>query len=233
MRIFCLLLFFVFPAGNLWAQPRIGIVKDNSGALAHVTITNIHSGEVIITDTTGKFLIQAAAGQLLEFRKVGYETARFRVSAGHIPYYSIQLNPGYKSPSNPNSQEIFDFYQDSLRNRNYWKKELDFPLVTGWRAIQSPFSAMSKLNQQMILFQKEYRWLEEMKYVDSRFNKKLIQNITGLTADSVASYMQIYRPSYEFARNLKDYEMLSYIRQTAEIWRRKMRSRTSTSRSGG
>lgn len=233
MRLFLFLFFLLLPGTALFAQIRAGIVKDANGPLANVTVSNIHSNEVVITDNTGSFKIMASAGQLLEFKKMGYEVARFRVSAGNVPFYSIQLTPGYQQLDDVEVRGKYnDFYHDSVRNRDYFKKELNYPVVTGWRAIQSPFSAMSKTNRQMIAFQKEYRWLEEMKYVDYNFNLKIITNVTGLKGDSAIAYMQAFRPSYEQMHSMKEYEVLSYIRQTAEIWRRRMRSRAGHSRGG-
>lgn len=234
MRLLFFLLLLLLPSAAILAQIRTGIVKDANGPLANVTVSNIYTNEVVITDRTGDFKIMASPGQLLEFRKVGYEVARFRTSAGNVPFYSIQLTPGYQQLDEIEIRSKYnDFYHDSLRYHDYFKKQLNYPVVTGWRAIQSPFSAMSKTNQQMIAFQKEYKWLEQMKYVDYNFNEKVITNVSGLKGDSAIAYMQAFRPSYEQIRGMKEYEVLSYIRHTAEIWRKKMRSRTSTSRSGG
>lgn len=216
------------------AQVRSGIVKDDNLPLAGVAVSNIYTDEIVLTDGTGKFNITAAPGQLLEFRKMGYELVRVRIGAGNVPYYSIVLRHSFQALDEVVVKGKYtDFFHDSLRYRDYYKKQLDFPVVTGWRAIQSPFTAMSKMNQQMIHFQKEYRWLEEMKYVDYYFNEKLITNITGLKGDSAIAYMQAFRQNYDMIRGMKEYETLNYIRHTAEIWRKRMKSRTGNSRSGG
>ena len=81
-----LLNLFCFPA---IAQTIRGEVLDvdNKKPLTGVEILNIYTMLNISNDNQGAFIIAASGGQLLEFKKPGYKTARVRVPQGYIPSY--------------------------------------------------------------------------------------------------------------------------------------------------
>src|ERR1700744_5327738 len=71
------------------------IDKEDKKPVDNVDIINIYTGFDMQTDNEGKFFIAASKGQLLEFRKMGYKTARVRVPDGYIPsYFKIILQKG-------------------------------------------------------------------------------------------------------------------------------------------
>lgn len=236
MRALATLLTLLLTASYLHAQSITGSVTDAAGgaALADVIIQNIHTQSTVTTGADGAFSIAAGPGQLVEFRKMGYKTARLRLSSSHIPFYRIILETGVQELEGVEVREHHsDYKHDSLRYRAYFKKQLEFPVLTGWRAIQSPFSAMGKTNKQMLSFRREYEWFERQKYVDYTFNEKLIANLTGLKGDSAIAYMRQYRPSYEMLRSMPEYDYFSYIKRTVSIWRTRQRLGPSRSRGGG
>ena len=144
------------------------------------------------------------------------------------------MEPGVHELEGVELREHFsDYKHDSMRYRIAFKKQLDYQTVTGWRAFQSPFSALGKTNQQMISFQKEYEWLERQKFVDYTFNEKLIANLTGLKGDSALKYMKQYRPSYEMLRSMPEYDYFAYVKKTVAMWRQRQRLGPSNSRGGG
>jgi hypothetical protein len=218
------------------AQRISGIVVDMNGApMSDVGIQNIHSEERMLTGVDGRFSIGAKAGQLVEFHKIGYRTARTRIGAGALPpFYKIILEPGVQELSEVQVRDRFqDFRHDSLYYHELFKKQIDYPVLTGWRAFQSPFSALGKTNQNMLRFQKEYAWLEQQKYIDYTFNEKLIAQLTGLKGDSAQQYMRRFRPSYELLRAMPEYDFFSYVKQTVQIWRDRQRFGPGNSRGSG
>lgn len=231
-----LVLLFLLPV-SVMAQQRIsGTVADAAGVpLAQVAVQNIHSGEALLSDVQGHFAVAVRAGQLIEFRRIGYKTARVRIGAGTLPpFYRILLEPGVQELQEVEVRNHFtDFKHDSLRYRALFKKQLEYQTVTGWRAFQSPFSALSKTNQQMIRFQEQYAWLEEQKFVDFNFNERLIGQLTGLRGDSATAYMRRFRPSYDMVRGMQQYDYFSYIKQTADLWRRRQKMGPSNGRGSG
>lgn len=236
MRLLAALFFLLLSPLLLRAQQMVGIVSDMSGGpLPDVAIQNIHTNKGFITGNDGRFTMEVKAGQLVEFRSMGYKTARVRISSGNLPpFYRIMLEPGIQElPGIEVHKRFTDFKHDSIYYREYFKKQLEQPVATGWRAVQSPFTALSKSNRQLVRFREEYAWLEQQKYMEYTFSEKLVAQLTGLKGDSAQAYIQRFRPSYEALRTMPEYDLFSYIKQTAEIWRERQRRRSNSRGSGG
>lgn len=205
---------------GLFAQSIVGVVVDNvtKKPINDVNIDNTFTGFGMLTDDQGKFFITAAKGQLLEFRKPGYKTVRVRIPNGDVPpYFKIIMEPGpiVLQPY----QYASKYTADSIRNRALYSHELDKPKLSGFSAIAHPFDAMSKTNREIWAFQEDYKETEKEKFVDDKFSPQVVNQLTGLTGDSLATYMRRYRPTYEQARGMSDYSFYSYIKQMAAKYR--------------
>jgi hypothetical protein len=234
MRLLALFLLLMMPLA-VCAQSIRGVVSSGSaGPLKGVSIENIHSGAKTLTEADGHFSMAVKPGQLVEFHKQGYKTARVRIGGSVAPFYRIILEPGVQAlPEVSASSGFKTFQEDSLYYHRLFKKQIEYPVLTGWRAFQSPFTALGKSNQDMIRFQQEYAWIEQQKFIDYAFNEKLVAQLTGLRGDSARAYMERYRPSYEMLRAMPEYDFFSYVKATDEIWRERQRMNRSRSRSAG
>ncbi len=237
MRIFAtlfLLLAACVPGG---AQIINGIVREaaaGGGPLGEVQITNIHTGQELVSGADGSFSMKASVGQLIEFRKPGYQVGRLRVVTNEVKYYNMALETIiHELPGVAVRSFHTDFQSDSIKYHTLYKKQLNTEPVTGWRAVQSPFTALSRDNRNLIRFQHEFEFLEHQKYVDYTFNDRLITSLTGLSGDSLRIYARQFRPSYEALRAMKEYDLFRYIKQTVTIWRQRQRFGPAGSRGGG
>jgi len=205
------------------AQEIRGVVSDmtNRLPLADVFIENIHTGETMMTDSTGQFAVRVAKGQLVEFRKTGYKTERARIPEGALPpFFKVFLEQSpVELPEYVVQQPGLDWKKDSLRYYETYKHVLSIPQFSTLDAIQHPFSALSKRNRQIWAFQREYSWFEQEKYVDYVFNERIVGNLTGLKGDSVQAYLRMFRPTYEQLRQLREYDFFTYIRNSVMQYR--------------
>jgi len=196
---------------------------DTKKPVSGVEIQNIYTLLDITTDDQGTFIIAANSGQLLEFKKPGYKTARVRVPQGYVPpYFRILIKKGI----NEIDQEIiavhnnrYDYREDSIRYHELYKTALDFPKLSGLEVVQSPFSALSKKNREIWQFQDDYKEFEKEKYIDKTFNEELVTKFTGLKGDSLRYFMRRYRPSYEQLKTMNDYTFYNYIKASAHRYR--------------
>lgn len=226
--IYSILIVLCFLPGSIMAQTIIsGIILDRktNEPAPFVAYENIHTHQGGMTDSTGTFSLQVEKGQLIEFYKMGYKTARVRIPAGAIPpYFKIQIEEGALELR---EVQVYDRYRnyrnDSLRNYELYKNAINYQKLSGYQAIQHPFTALSKHYRQIMSFQREYAFLEEMRYVDYNFNEKIITQLTGLTGDSLNRYMHRFRPSYQEIRSMPEYYFYAYIKETVAIWRRQQR----------
>ncbi len=214
----------LFSSVHVFAQAIHGQVVDMQGGatLQDVSIHNVHTDKSAASDKGGNFAIDAAEGQLVEFRKAGYRTQRIRLPKGNLPVFKVYLEKGTDGPimqseygAAPTARE------DSLKYAALYKKELEFPRLKGYQAIQHPFSALSKKNQQIWAFQQEFDFYQQQKYIDYTFNAPLVTSLTGLTGDSLQTYMQMFRPTYQQLRTLGEYNFYSYIKHTVTLYRRR------------
>jgi len=203
------------------AQKITGVIADMQTGLplGDVAIRNVNTGTGINTDSLGRFSINVAADQLIEFYKAGYKMEKVRVPIGILPpFFKIFLE---KAPVELPEYLVRarDWKQDSLRMHDIYKHELEFPKMSFADMINHPFSAMSKKNRQIWAFQDEYAMMEQQKFVDYTFNETLVNNITGLSGDSVKAYIRMYRPSYDQVRNMSTYDFYNYINRTVGMFR--------------
>jgi hypothetical protein len=195
---------------------------DDKHPIEGVNIENIYTLLDITTDPQGAFLIAASNGQLLEFKKPGYKTARVRVPQGYIPpYFRIIMKKGISELQDMSvtHSNRYDYTNDSLRFHEIYKHELDFPKMSGLDMVEHPFSAMSGKNREMWRFQEEYDNAEKEKYVDKTFNEEIITKVTGLQGDSLHYFMRRYRPTYYQLKAMNDYNFYNFIKVSAHSYR--------------
>lgn len=215
-----LMFLFIAPAP---AQVIHGEVLDidSKKAISAVDIENVHTSMHTETDGKGGFVIAAVSDQLLVFRKEGYRTVRVRIPKGYIPsYFRIILNKGFSDlPADIARKNRYDNARDSIRSYELYKHELEFPRMTTFEMIQSPFTALSHHNREIWRFQDDYEYFEQERYIDRTFNRELITKLTGLKDDSLTAYMRRYRPAYQQLRSMNDYTFFNFIKSSVYYFR--------------
>ena len=65
------------------------------------------------------------------------------------------------------------------------------------------------------------RLLEEdaRKFVDYRFNKTTVKNLTKLEGENLRRFMYYYRPSYDFTAMCTDYQFYEYILEASKLFK--------------
>lgn len=191
--------------------------------MGNINIENIHTRLGTVSDSQGRFTLTVGKDELVEFRKIGYRIARIRIPKGDVPpYFRVIMEKGaIELPEFTVRDRYRDYKTDSVRYYETYKRELEFPALTGLDVIRHPFSALSKRNRRIWAFQKEYATWEKQKFIDYSFNERLITQLTGLKGDSLNEYRLRYRPTYEMLRSLSDYDYYLYIKQSAEHFRGK------------
>ena len=75
---------------------------------------------------------------------------------------------------------------------------------------------MERFRERLIMEEKE-------KFIDHRFNKFLIKNLTGLDGEALNEFARMYRPPYEACLMLSEYDFQLYIKTAAEDYKNKPR----------
>lgn len=212
---------------SLFAARMLGkvVVLGSELALKEVTIANVHTGQEIKSDDEGNFVLEVKKGELVEFRRAGFEVSRVRVKSDSLAkYYYIQMK---LQPTTIESQLTMDYFTgakiDSIKRRELYQQALDHYKLTGLDIIQHPFDAMSKRNKMIWAFQKNYEIWEREKFVDYVFNDRLIVQLTGLSVGEIEDYKCRYRPNYDLIRGMKEYEFYAYIKSSVKEYKLRLR----------
>ena len=211
---------------KLFAVKIIGkVVNLNTDKpLAHVDISNVHSGVTFKTSIDGTFEMEVKAGDLVEFRLEQFQVARVKIKSDNVAkFYLIQMQT---MPSDIENQLMKDYFMgakiDSIKRAELYEKALNHYKLKGLDIIQHPFDAMSKRNRMIWRFQKNYEIWEKDKFIDYVFNDRLIVQLTGLEAENIEAYKKKYRPSYETIKSLNEYGFYSYIKETVKQYKREL-----------
>lgn len=188
---------------------------DSKQPIPGVQIENIYNNIRITSALNGGFSIAGSSGELLEFRIPGYKVTRVRIPHGYVPpWFRIIL----EHPAKPPVEES-GYRRDSIKAREMYAGVLDFPRMSTIEKIKSPFSAMSKYNQQVWEFQDRFKEGEKEKYINHVFNRDMVSHITGLNNDSLTKFMVRFRPSYEQLQQMNEYTFYNYIKTSARRFR--------------
>ena len=228
----CVFLFQVLSATRASGQITISGTVFDSTKLYVVPGVNVAStsGILTTTDSLGAYHINVSENDSLSFFYKGKSTVKFPVrTIGNYTSFDISLrirvNAKYKLLQ---GVTVFadNYRRDSMENRMEYAKifNLEKPAL---RSTSTPGEPPGldidelinmfhfKKNKQNLAFQKRMVEEEEDRYVDYRFNSKLIHRITGLGGDTLARYKKLYRPSYYFLVSSTLAQFYEYLLNTS------------------
>lgn len=193
------------------------------------------AGTASTTDSNGHYDIVVTDKDSLTFVYHDKPTAKFAVkNIQNIGSFDISLrvrvNEKYRL-----LQEVRvygkSYQQDSIENRENYAGAFNYekPGVSSGMSSYSGAAGLDldefinifrfKRNRQMLAFQKRLIEEEQEKYIDYRFNKMLVKRITRLEGKALDSFMIMYRPDYEFAKQSSTIEFYQYILNASYYYR--------------
>ncbi len=230
-----LVILLIISVGVAHAQIKVsGTVYDSSRIYPMGQVSVLSStGKGTVSDANGNYQIEVGEKDSVWFSYLNKQTLKYPVAKMNTPWkFDIALHINI-----PVLTEIRikprDYRQDSIQNRLDYKKAFDFhkPTVGSMTSI-GPMGAGIDLNElirafqfrknrQMQSFQNRLLNEEQEKYVDYRFSKRMVRQLTGLDGSQLDSFMVHYRPPYEFALYSSDYDFRLFIKNSLNIYLRK------------
>jgi hypothetical protein len=229
------LFLLIFSAAPVCAQIKVsGTVYDSSRIypLEQVSVLS-SSGRGTVTDANGNYQIEVGEKDSIWFSYLNKGTLKYPVSKMLTPWkFDLALHVNI-----PVLTEIRikprDYRMDSIQNRLDYKKAFDFhkPTVGSMTSI-GPMGAgidinelirafQFRKNKSMLSFQQRLLNEEQEKFVDYRFSKRLVRQLTGLEGAQLDSFMVHYRPPYDFTLYASDYNFRLYIKNSLNLYLRK------------
>lgn len=203
------------------------ILGRDSLPLAGVSIQNIHTKAVTISNSDGHYSIPANNNDTILFRAIGYVTLALRTALVPRTLYLRSQAVDLRGV------EIVkrSYLKDSLERREEYQKGFNFrrpkfgevvkiiPMGIGININQLKKAVSFKSNKRADIFKERLINHEQEQFINQRFTPELVANLTGLEGDSLQHFMHHNRPSFEFARDASQYDLLLFIKQSAEKYR--------------
>ncbi len=236
LQMMALLLVLVLLQLAASAQVQInGTVYDRSARFGMQGVSvKSNSGAGAVTDSLGRYSIRVPLTDSISFSYQGKSTQKFAVKEiRRSRPFDMSLHVDIKTlPTVTVSAPPRSYSYDSLQTRNEYRKMFDYEadylsMGTGVGLNLDVLLNMKKVKQ-METFRRRLEAYEREKYVSYRFNKVLVQKITGLESPALDTFMEQFRPSYELLRSFEnDYQYYKFIqdegRYFSEVWRSRRR----------
>jgi hypothetical protein len=144
------------------------------------------------------------------------------VDAAWLPEVKVK-NRNYLNDSLQNRQDyakVFNFKKPGLRLTSASPSSYVPGSVTVGLDLEELINMFRfKRNRQMLALQTRLLQEEQDKYIDHRFTKRLVSQLTGLKTPSIEPFMLYSRPSYELLTYMNDLELGYYIEQSFIIYK--------------
>lgn len=196
------------------------------------------AGKTTMTDSAGFYRIAVQTGDSVWFSYLGKETPKYAVATiKNVVAFDISIQraaidlPGITLKKR-------SYRLDSLQNRKDYSHIFNYErpgfktssandgFGVGLDITELINSLNFRKNRSMNVTQKWMVREEQDKYVDYRFNKKLIQELTHLyDEEELAVFMQYYRPDYDLVAYWNDAELGMFILECLEDFKKKKRFR--------
>jgi hypothetical protein len=208
----------------LHAQFRVrGTVYDSSKTFVLQAVSVLStSGKGTFTDSNGHYEIEVNEKDSIWFSYLGKPTVKYAVLKMNDPLnfdVSIQLNVTVLKGVTVRPRS---YRMDSIQNRidyakifNYEKPKIAptvYGVGVGFDLDQIIQMFQFRKNKNTASFQRRLLQQEQDKFIDHRFSKQLVKQLTDLSGAKLDSFMIIYRPSYLFCQTASEYELGDYIK---------------------
>lgn len=189
------------------------------------------SGAGAVTDSLGRYSIKLPLTDSISCSYLGKATVKIPVK--EIPPnrpFDMSLHVDITTLPTVVVEEKRKSYQlDSIANREEYRKVFDYApeyISSAGGGVGVNLDALFSMRKikRMEAFREHLIQLEQEHYVDYRFNKPLVQKLTGMQSPALDSFMVQYRPSYEMLLSFEtQYEYYKYIRDSGsffqEVWK--------------
>lgn len=199
-------------------------------AIPFVKVTSTR-GIITFTDSIGRYGMNVDKKDSIQFTFRGKSTNYFPVKDIRYPSgFDISLQVTVQDRYQTLKEVVVigkSYKQDSLENREKYRQVFEFEgggLQTTSQGNLDPISLINafkfRRNKSMRNFRNRLIEEEQEKFVNSRFTKPLVKQITGLNDRELDRFMLLWRPPYELVAFTEEYEFHQYILNASRYFKR-------------
>ncbi|WP_307375583.1 carboxypeptidase-like regulatory domain-containing protein [Chitinophaga terrae (ex Kim and Jung 2007)] len=201
--------------------------QDTKTGLPFVSIINKRTMTGTLSSESGRFYIEAVPGDTLEFSMLSYTSRLFTVpsmSSTHDIYLQKRLfdlqGVNVKGKN---------YHNDSLAMREEYGRYFNYKKPGAIDVLKTlpanPITALtylvpSKARKRKEEFKEQLVYWEKEKYIDYRYSPEVVEKMTKLQSPELDSFMLKYRPTYQFLNSASEYDLLLFIKQSFEEYKK-------------
>jgi len=191
----------------------------------------------------GNYKISASPGDTVYFTSAGYKPDTITVGASMLLRdYDVYLKANVVALPEVEVDALSKYEADSaqrkadyayLLNRKHPVKLMNEKIPYDKPGFNfSPIGYFSKNEKQKRRLLKRIKKEDEDEYVDVRFARTKVAQVTRLTGDSLQRFMILYRPSYAYCRAASNQDILLYINDKFILFKKGNSKKIKLSNSG-
>lgn len=185
-------------------------------------------GSGVVTDSNGHYTISVTQSDSIFFSYLGKNTIKYPVDTiRNISAFEVGLHIDVKWL--PEVKVLTHNYRlDSIQNRRDYAKIFDYKKpglsINSSSGTYIPGSVTAGLdldalinmfrfrrNRQLQSFQNRLLQEEEDEYIDHRYSRRLVKQLTQLEQPELDTFMRAYRPDYDILQQMNDLELGYYV----------------------
>jgi hypothetical protein len=189
-----------------------------------VAVVNTTTQQLVYTDAKGLYQIGAHPGETIAANYLGYRQMLVPISSGSelIPVNITLRRQNFQMPELVVRPKYTPYQADSISRRSTYQRTL----IRGHEgSIGSPITLLaekiSKKSKQRFRFQKDFARLENERFIETRYSPEVVTQMTYLTGDSLAHFMNQYPMPVDYARTASELELKMWIRLNFREWKSK------------
>ncbi|MDB5232300.1 MAG: hypothetical protein JWN76_3105 [Chitinophagaceae bacterium] len=182
------------------------------------------------SDSLGRYSISVLKNDSIWFAFLGKNTMRYAADTISNPSaFDIGLRLDIKFLPDVKVRST-NYHLDSLMNRKDYAKIFNFKkpgisLSTNQNYVPGSVSVgldldefinmfRFKRNRQILSLQQRLLQQEQDKYINHRFSKRFVKQLTNLESTALDEFILLYKPAYELLQMMNDLELGYYIQQS-------------------
>ncbi len=217
-------------------EPFIGMVisDENAKGVPLASVTNLSTGQKTLSTRAGFLRIAAQASDTLQISSVGFETLILPLKEvwkktdttlillNSKTYELSSVTVVYSNARRDSIARVVAeiLKTDPLLNNN--DRILNRPRGGGFTGIITEmYYEFSKAGQDMVKFEQFVKYYREQQIIDKRYNKEVVQRISGLDNYYLDDFIIFCRPDRNFLLTANDYDLYAHITTCAEKFKNK------------
>lgn len=196
-----------------------GNVFDNdqrSLALQGVSIRNLSTKAVVVTDKDGHYAIPAKNGDLIVYALMGYETDTVYLVNLFPKNSYLRAAVNTLSPVNVTTTKVSPFL-DTKDPEARAAREVDYSKNRGGLRLNLGYG---KFRRQQAKEQELEEAANINEEISKNFNREVIQKLVNYKGKDLDDYIGLYRPTVAQIKADKDFDYTYYIATTFTEWRK-------------